>query len=567
MKLLIISIAMAAVISFAHVPLYMAYHGQLAGPNGLPVPDSTYTIMFSIWHNRTGGQAVWTESHAVETQGGMFTVYLGSVNPLNAEAFTVTSMDSAFLQVQVFGDAPMFPRAILGTSPTSIFTSRISGDIFTEPGRLTVRSDAPIFPGEVRAFAEGSTADLQLKICDTDIPRLGLHADSTGGAFSIRDGTSLLGAEMRAEPDGIGFSFRHDSENLMFPDITLRGDGTGGIFSLADPRPTPVFQDFEINNGVNGIVLSLNGPEQFPTIPGLILSADAEGPRILFGLPETQMVSVGAFEDGGYFELFDGATGNLAVSIHSGGLSLFDDGAHGDGIILHNDLGAATMVLDADGDIDAIRANFGNDNDNTGTTSFVAGTGNTVSGNYATIPGGRGNGASGDYSFAAGRYAQANHSGAFVWADASGMTLPSTADNQFKCRASGGTYFYSNLTNTRGVWLPSSGYQWQSLMGRDQMTDIRTIDDKEILQKLRQLPIHRWRSREENSDVQHIGPIAEDFNGIFGVGVDQRYISALDPSGVALAGLKGLLHEVEVLKQRNAELERRIIELEQAGRY
>ena len=67
--------------------------------------------------------------------------------------------------------------------------------------------------------------------------------------------------------------------------------------------------------------------------------------------------------------------------------------------------------------------------------------------------------------------------------------------------------------------------------------------------------------------MEHVGPLAEDFNGIFGTGADQRYISALDPSGVALAGLKGLLYEVEVLKQRNAELERRISELEQAGRY
>lgn len=56
---------------------------------------------------------------------------------------------------------------------------------------------------------------------------------------------------------------------------------------------------------------------------------------------------------------------------------------------------------------------------------------------HATIPGGAGNAAT-NYAFAAGVGAKANHTGSFVWADASGGAFASTAFNQFRVRATGG---------------------------------------------------------------------------------------------------------------------------------
>jgi hypothetical protein len=68
------------------------------------------------------------------------------------------------------------------------------------------------------------------------------------------------------------------------------------------------------------------------------------------------------------------------------------------------------------------------------------GLGNVAGSNaaYAAIPGGFANLASGEFSFAAGNQAQANHAGAFVWADAQGRPFASTATNQFAVRAAGG---------------------------------------------------------------------------------------------------------------------------------
>ncbi len=62
---------------------------------------------------------------------------------------------------------------------------------------------------------------------------------------------------------------------------------------------------------------------------------------------------------------------------------------------------------------------------------------NNAAGNYATVPGGYSNAAT-NYGFAAGRRAQANHQGAFVWADSTDADFASTTNNQFLIRAGGG---------------------------------------------------------------------------------------------------------------------------------
>ena len=69
---------------------------------------------------------------------------------------------------------------------------------------------------------------------------------------------------------------------------------------------------------------------------------------------------------------------------------------------------------------------------------------NSITGWYATIPGGQNNRAVADYAFAAGRRAQANHPGAFVWADSTNADFASSSSNQFLIRAWGGVGINKN---------------------------------------------------------------------------------------------------------------------------
>jgi hypothetical protein len=85
--------------------------------------------------------------------------------------------------------------------------------------------------------------------------------------------------------------------------------------------------------------------------------------------------------------------------------------------------------------------------------SIGGGNQNSVTGSYATVPGGYNNLASGLYSFAVGQSAQALNTGSFVWADDSG-TLADTAPNQFQVRATGGLYFHDGAD---GVNIDADG--------------------------------------------------------------------------------------------------------------
>nr|ACS15398.1 hypothetical protein GAU_3428 [uncultured bacterium FLS12] len=87
----------------------------------------------------------------------------------------------------------------------------------------------------------------------------------------------------------------------------------------------------------------------------------------------------------------------------------------------------------------------GNSNRATGEGATVAGGwGNFATGEESMVPGGAVNNAIGDHSFAAGFYAQADHDGAFVWADNNSVRFTSDHANQFKVRATGGVLTEDN---------------------------------------------------------------------------------------------------------------------------
>ena len=56
--------------------------------------------------------------------------------------------------------------------------------------------------------------------------------------------------------------------------------------------------------------------------------------------------------------------------------------------------------------------------------------------------------------------------------------------------------------------------------------------------------------------MKHIGPTAQDFKAVFGVGSDGKSISTIDPSGIALAAIKELT-------KKNAELTSKLEKLQE----
>jgi hypothetical protein len=228
--------------------------------------------------------------------------------------------------------------------------------------------------------------------------------------------------------------------------------------------------------------------------------------------------------------------------------------------------------------------------------------------------------AAGDYSFAAGRRAQASHQCAFVWGDSQNVSFASTAENQFSIRASGGvrfsddtpalsfgsdarqminlfgtqyaigvqsstTYFrsttrfswfaggvHSDTQNAPGaggsvlMTLTSGGLTvngtFVSASDRNTKENIVAVDPRAVLEQVAALPIARWNYKHDQ-ETPHLGPMAQDFYAAFGVGPDDKHIATVDADGVALAAIQGLNQKVEEQREENAKLRHELSEIKQ----
>lgn len=204
--------------------------------------------------------------------------------------------------------------------------------------------------------------------------------------------------------------------------------------------------------------------------------------------------------------------------------------------------------------------------------TVAGGNSGTASGTGAMVPGGVFNTASGLYSFAAGRQAKALHDGAFVWADNLGADIASVAANQFVVRAGGGIWLgtTSSPAATAGRFLEtstggflSSGGTWTNSSDKNLKENFVPVDRQELLDKISTLSITQWNYKAESKAVMHIGPTAQDFNAHFGLGNDDKAISTIDPSGIALVAIQALIEKNNLLAEEMKQLRKRIEELEQ----
>ena len=191
----------------------------------------------------------------------------------------------------------------------------------------------------------------------------------------------------------------------------------------------------------------------------------------------------------------------------------------------------------------------GSNNSATATRATIGGgSANLASGNTSTIPGGNSNLASATQTFAAGRQARAVNTGAFVWADSSGTTFSSTANQQFNIRAAGGTRIFSDATLTSGVLLNSGANAWVGVSDRNLKENFAKLDTIEVLNKLVAMPVQSWNYKAQDPSIRHMGPMAQDFNPAFNFTEAPLGISTLDADGVALAAIQGLytLHKQKI---------------------
>src|SRR3989304_8177713 len=109
------------------------FQGKLINnPLKTNVTDTSYTVIFTIYDNASGGTALWTETQSVTTADGIFRVSLGNVTPIPAN-FNF-NWDGLYLGMKVNSDGEMTPRIRLTAVPYAFNSEKVAG--------LTVQDDA-----------------------------------------------------------------------------------------------------------------------------------------------------------------------------------------------------------------------------------------------------------------------------------------------------------------------------------------------------------------------------------------------------------------------------------------
>jgi Chaperone of endosialidase len=194
----------------------------------------------------------------------------------------------------------------------------------------------------------------------------------------------------------------------------------------------------------------------------------------------------------------------------------------------------------------------GRSNSANGNHSIVGGGAYNFSEGFAsTVPGGDSNFATGDYSFAAGSDANAIHNRAFVWGGNPAGPTNSAGVSTFTSFAQNGYYFYGGTSAGKScVYVPDSNNGWQCTSDRNAKTNIAKLDGKSMLAKVAAMPVSSW-SFIGGEAFKQVGPMAQDFFAAFRLGNDDKSISPMNMSGVALAAIQGLN---QLVKEKDTEI-------------
>jgi microcystin-dependent protein len=159
-------------------PDRMTYQGYLVEENGTPLGDDSpenYDVIFSIFQEQTGGEALWAEQQTVTVDKGYFSVLLGEgTEALGGgsrslpDVFSRENVSERYVEITVKGigsggaDVPIQPRLRLVSSPYAFQATR-AGILMDDAGEdmVTVSSGSGIsVNGSVSATAVSASTTL-----------------------------------------------------------------------------------------------------------------------------------------------------------------------------------------------------------------------------------------------------------------------------------------------------------------------------------------------------------------------------------------------------------------------
>lgn len=116
--------------------------------------------------------------------------------------------------------------------------------------------------------------------------------------------------------------------------------------------------------------------------------------------------------------------------------------------------------------------------------------------------------------------------------------------------------------STIGCYTPTAqqptcppGCAPQCVSDRNLKTAITPVDPQAVLDGLARVPIATWQYKADAPSVRHMGPMAQDFHGEFGLGDTDKAYSPIDVNGVAFASIQALYARMQEQEARLSRLE------------
>ena len=99
---------------------------------------------------------------------------------------------------------------------------------------------------------------------------------------------------------------------------------------------------------------------------------------------------------------------------------------------------------------------------------------------------------------------------------------------------------------------------------KNRKKNVVEIDARNMLERVRSLPLAEWSYKDARIEARHYGPMAQDFYSIFGLGINDVTIAPADMAGVSLAAIKALDMQLRAKDAEIGELRKRLTALEAA---
>ncbi len=600
MKLVILTLVTLAACDLFAIPQQINYQGQLTRTNGSPL-DTTVAITFRLYNVVSGGTSLWTETHpSVAVTAGLFQVLLGSVTTL-PDSFTA---NTRWLGVTVGNNTEMTPRRQIASIPYAYRAGTVDGATGgTVSGDVVINSKLNVGTGNTNAGSFANVLGQDNVASGSNSAVGGGRYNKARGSYAVIAGGGS-GAEVDSNSATGNSTFIGSGRgNVASGTVATVGGGednissssrsvvSGGIRNTASNVQTTVGggEDntasgshatvggggynkargaFSFIGGGGGTDVDSNSANGFSAaiVGGFHnLSADS-GAFVGGGANNRSRGKYSVVAGGGGLTAADSnsASGDYAVigggksNTANGDYAVIGGGSNNTALDLAVTVGGghSNSAIDYAATIAGGYSNTCSGDSGTvggGSDNNVSGTAATVSGGYSnyafgycsTIPGGYNNTASARFAFAAGRNTNADDVGAFIWGDSTDGLFSSAGVNTFNVRSSGGINLWTNPTLSVGVTLTAGDNTWNSVCDSTLKTRIEKVSGREMLDKLADVPVYRWHHKDGNPNLQHIGPMAQDFWNAFKVGGDSLKISTIDPSGVALAAIQELAKQLE----------------------